>query len=408
MSYMIKNKFYLVLLCFLGSTTIHAQWAQQISGTTEGLNAVYFPAIDTGYTVGANGVILKTTDGGTNWVGQQQATLSGGIFLSVFFTDANTGYVGGEGGIIKTTDGGNSWVLLSDTIVPHSIYFTNRDTGYVVGAPNYIGVLAPIYKTTNGGANWVKQTNGTTSSYAFTSVFFPAIDTGYIASNGGILKTTNGGTNWALLPSSSIYNSFNSVYFLNSGTGYAVTGYKIIKTTDGGTTWADYVCPHNISLNSVYFTDADTGYAVGDSINSNLTPCAVILKTTDGGVTWVKQITGVVGGELASVFFTKNNAGYAVARDGTILKTPIDENIGISKKELNNLKMVLWPNPTLNNIQVTSNNNQILQLQVTDVLGNELIRAIMQQSKVNIDVSTFQSGVYFIKTIQGTQKFIKE
>jgi photosystem II stability/assembly factor-like uncharacterized protein len=66
--------------------------------------------------VGQNGTILKTTNGGMNWV----ALLSGtsNELKSVYFTDFNTGYVvgGGLGGvnILKTTNGGTNSVDLSN------------------------------------------------------------------------------------------------------------------------------------------------------------------------------------------------------------------------------------------------------------------------------------------------------
>ena len=41
-------------------------WQSQISGTTNPLHSVYFINEDTGWVVGDNGTILKTSDGGVN------------------------------------------------------------------------------------------------------------------------------------------------------------------------------------------------------------------------------------------------------------------------------------------------------------------------------------------------------
>ena len=64
----------------------------------------------TGYAVGNSGTILKTTDGGANWVAQTSGTAN--ICSDVHFpVDATTGYaVGSSGTILKTTDGGANWV----------------------------------------------------------------------------------------------------------------------------------------------------------------------------------------------------------------------------------------------------------------------------------------------------------
>lgn len=72
--------------------------------------SVHFPLDDqTGYAVGEDGTILKTTNGGTNWSGQSSATSN--ILRSVYFPgNTLTGYAVGDGGnILKTTYGGN-WV----------------------------------------------------------------------------------------------------------------------------------------------------------------------------------------------------------------------------------------------------------------------------------------------------------
>jgi photosystem II stability/assembly factor-like uncharacterized protein len=76
--------------------------------------AVHFPTATTGYVVGYNGMIVKTTDGGDSW----QIINSGGGGLigksyrmrDVFFVNASKGYIVGEGGVFwRTTDGGGNW-----------------------------------------------------------------------------------------------------------------------------------------------------------------------------------------------------------------------------------------------------------------------------------------------------------
>ena len=62
--------------------------------------------------------------------------ITGENLNSVFFTSADTGYVvGGNGGIYKTTDGGKDWFLQIQVILVDlaSVYFTNSLTGYAVG-----------------------------------------------------------------------------------------------------------------------------------------------------------------------------------------------------------------------------------------------------------------------------------
>ena len=78
----------------------------QSGNTTRNLNSVYFTDNQTGWTVGWDGTILKTTNGGENWVSQ---SIGAGMLSSVYFTDNQTGWVTMNATILTTTNGGESW-----------------------------------------------------------------------------------------------------------------------------------------------------------------------------------------------------------------------------------------------------------------------------------------------------------
>ncbi|MCH7879201.1 MAG: hypothetical protein IH914_07805 [candidate division Zixibacteria bacterium] len=89
----------------LRTTDGGANWVSQTSGTTEWLRGVSFSDANAGTAVGLAGTILRTTDGGANWVSQTSGTSQN--LLGVSFSDANTGTaVGDLGTILRTTDGG--------------------------------------------------------------------------------------------------------------------------------------------------------------------------------------------------------------------------------------------------------------------------------------------------------------
>ena len=74
---------------------------------------------DFGITCGNNGRIMKTTNGGTNW--SELPRMTENRLLSVYFSDANTGYiVGYHGTILKTTNGGLSFLQSNNEIIPKS------------------------------------------------------------------------------------------------------------------------------------------------------------------------------------------------------------------------------------------------------------------------------------------------
>ena len=86
----------------------------QISGTNYALADLYFYDKHTGWASGGSyqdyiSVILKTIDGGINWI--PQVNVSGPYLYDLFFLDSTTGWaVGDYKKILKTTDGGRNWV----------------------------------------------------------------------------------------------------------------------------------------------------------------------------------------------------------------------------------------------------------------------------------------------------------
>jgi photosystem II stability/assembly factor-like uncharacterized protein len=151
------------------------------------LASIFFVDSNTGYTVGENGLILKTLNGGTTWTIQPSGTTN--ELSSVYFTDTETGYIVDlEGTIRKTTNGGTSWTSLNSENANElwSVYFPDANKGYTVGE------YGTILITTNGGTHWTNQTSGTLKS--LYSVYFTDANTGYaVGDSGTILKTTNGG-----------------------------------------------------------------------------------------------------------------------------------------------------------------------------------------------------------------------
>src|SRR5690606_10204844 len=82
-------------------------------GTGNFLEEIQFRDSNLGWCVG-EGILLKTTDGGTNWTELVRPPNSGFWYYSLHFLNDNDGYVGGTGGnILKTTDGGQNWTVFN-------------------------------------------------------------------------------------------------------------------------------------------------------------------------------------------------------------------------------------------------------------------------------------------------------
>ncbi len=260
-------------------------WNSQTGGGSDRLRSVYFEDANTGWIVGNNGTILKTTDGGTTWTLKTSGTTD--PLYSVFFINLSTGWIAGEDNtILKTTNGGTDWIFQHSVVLPksvESIHFTDENNGCAAGVDydgsNYFGV---IIRTTDGGTSWTTQYSG----YWLLSIYFTESNTGWAVGAGIILKTTDGGVNWSPQITGTSYQLY-SVHFSDSNFGWSV-GYDanassgiILKTTDGGINWNPTVIGADTVLWSVHFADLNTGWAVGDN--------GAILHTVNGGVTFLEE-----------------------------------------------------------------------------------------------------------------------
>lgn len=332
-----------IISIILFSATINSQWTNQ-NLVPEGnhLWSTFFIDDNTGWIVGSDGFIKKTSNAGLDWVEQVSGTTL--TFRSVQFMNQNVGWICGEAGlIIKTTDGGQSWIELTTgtTELLTDLHFADQNIGYVVGYNE------TILKTTDGGANWVSQSSG--SSFDLFSVDFVDALIGYAVGgrdSSNFLKTTDGGLNWTkkTLNLGSLNTPIlNCVEFVDANVGYIGSegqflnhSGNISKTTDGGETWnsttlwkptqiessehpvEDNTLDVQKGIRSIYFKDTNNGYAVGGTRDGWWRS---IFATTDAGATWQKKYGYSEQTGLLSVFINSNGKGLAVGYSGVIYKT---------------------------------------------------------------------------------------
>lgn len=324
-----------ILILFLSSISIYSQsgWVQLNSGITNNFSNVTAINPNIAYVFNP---LLKTTNGGVNWV----AISAPGVFGSISFPDVLTGYAS-NGTVYKTTDGGSNWSDLGQTLFT-MVSFPNATTGYGSRGVELIGGWNYYYlrKTTDGGLTWTNvlsylSYNTAISWYYFQHTQAPSPQVIYQTLwfedyfeipviESSVLRSTNGGLNWNTIRLSDLYHGdtlryttfhfpsndtgyvvgsvyppvgesyilrytggvwttlrifyadIKEVYFPTNTTGYILTGsYDIYKTTNSGDSWYSVNPPGTTQLNGMSFANALTGYAVGDN--------GVIIKTTTGG-----------------------------------------------------------------------------------------------------------------------------
>jgi photosystem II stability/assembly factor-like uncharacterized protein len=309
MNNLIKLLFLFIILFSFASVS-KGGWVQQTSGTTTGLLSIHMLDQNTGYISGANGILRKTTNGGTNWT-----ALTSGVSDSlhcIFFSNVNTGYVVGSNGVIrKTTNGGLSWVAQASgtTNTLKSMKFVGSDIGFVVG---YSG---RVLKTTNGGTNWFNLVTGGTGN--LWGVDFINQMTGSVSSmNGVVYRTVNGGLNWQAYNFGSQVELGCIKYLDNqnliAGLGMPGTN-EIAVSSNGGANWQyQNIAPTAYSIRNISFPSRRIGYMSGDA--------GSLFRTIDSGRTWTGQ---TVGGSVwhYGCSFINDTTGWIVGTFGSIYKT---------------------------------------------------------------------------------------
>ena len=148
-----KKLFFIILIIHTLFLISNAQWITQYPYTAAvGLRDIEFINLNTGWICG-DGIILKTTNRGQNWIIQNNP-VPDKLLFSIHPIDSNIVYCAGWfDTLLKTTNGGNNWYTLLNGIIGQSfcyeaLFFINANTGWFAGTGNY------VHKTTNGGISF--------------------------------------------------------------------------------------------------------------------------------------------------------------------------------------------------------------------------------------------------------------
>lgn len=277
-----------------------ATWREQDSGTDFILEKVFFIDSMRGWIAGGwprdsvvslyggMGVILATEDGGATWTRQLEGEAT--WLKDIFFLDQDTGWAAGEfGTILKTTDGGAHWRQIVRTGTRAWLYgiaFVDALHGIAVGHDE------TILATEDGGENWTvrpgplpRRANAWPSAYR--AVAFADHRHGWIAGDGGsILATTDGGHSWVLesldLPAAAVdLNSFENLAVAPDGTAWAVSPVALLRKRPGDGAWKLVRTGHPGWLRAACFPGDGIGWLAGER--------GLVLHTSNRGTTWERQ-----------------------------------------------------------------------------------------------------------------------
>jgi photosystem II stability/assembly factor-like uncharacterized protein len=262
------------------------------------------------------------------WIPKGPTNIGGRVTgVAIDPSDGNVIYAGGaDGGVLKSTDGGVTWDMLTD-------HFPTLSVGDVAIDPNnpnavYAGLgeanLAGdnydgdgLYRTTDGGATWVNIGLSQTKRIGRVAVHPSNSDIIFVAGAGaqfsadsarGVYRTTDGGTTWAKVlyvsdSTSAIDLRINPVHpdtvyaamweRLRSPTRRKAGGQTsgIYRSTDMGSTWTELTngLPSGTNVGRIGITICE---AITNVLYATYTDSIgyldAIYKTTDGGNSWAQ------------------------------------------------------------------------------------------------------------------------
>lgn len=255
-------------------------WSIQNTGLANNIEEIFFLNVSTGWALAweinpdstsfMGTIILKTSNGGNNWIRTMYPDTN--YFLSsVFFLDEFTGFTGGvPAKILKTSDGGSSWhpgYLDSNVTFQlpfYKIKFFNPQIGYACSG--FRDIAGVMWATTDGGLNWFGEILAPEPFFDIDILFSnKAIASGGDLEYGSSLAiTTNTGANW-YYDTLGVFGLATGISFRTKGEGWMTGSYsrKLLYSLDSGFTWNSEYTVDSSSMFDIVFTDSLTGYACG-------------------------------------------------------------------------------------------------------------------------------------------------
>ncbi len=246
---------------------------------------------------------------------EDQASGTDALLIAAHAVDDGVVWASGaEGAVVKTTDGGTTWTAVpvtvagADTLQFRDVVAFDAETAWALSIGP--GASSTIVKTTDGGASWrtVFVNDEADAFYDCLSFWDARRGLAYSDSVDGELRvrrTDDGGETWRVVPASALPPAApGEGGFAASGTCVATRGTslawiatgnadpaRVLRTTDGGATWAASALPivagDAAGAASVAFRDDQHGVAVGGDIANASEPADAVAITADGGATWV-------------------------------------------------------------------------------------------------------------------------
>jgi photosystem II stability/assembly factor-like uncharacterized protein len=281
------------------------------------------------FSGGSEGVVLGTTDGGSNW----RLNYCGyvGRFGQLDFVDPENGWAldKDHAAILHSADSGLHWEAqyTTDPSLLHDIHAINARRALAIGQSGIVAndAYLTILLTTDSGQTWRNQTSITAND--FHDICFADAEKGWVVGDSGmILHITNGGANGFASfeqQQSGTRQQLTGVDFFDDklglavGTGISFDSYGngtrtgiILRTVDGGQSWDSIPQVMNFCMKSVHFSDAQNAWALR---GCHWSEQGAILHSADTGLIWIELESPAGTDEyVCDIRFVGATTGWAV------------------------------------------------------------------------------------------------
>lgn len=380
-----------------------AQWIELDPGVDEILYDVYAITPDIVVVVGANGTILKTTDGGETWLQKFSGTTSG--LGQVEFPTPEIGYViGGDGTLLKTTDSGETWIIIDfgNSVILNSLSFINEDSVFISAIISGSGNR--LYKTVDGGDTWIYMEGNLPDEI---QIQFLNEEIGFAGGYywGDFARTLDGGESWQEMEA-----GFAPFQFTNQNTGFCYDG-DLMKTIDGGETFfyignGDWIG----GLEDLFMLNENAIWGIMGGLLDGDGSTRGILKMNLSDIgDYSEEIAwdGSPETEMYSIHFADETTGYVTGRKNgvpKIWKNGTGINVLATKDEPLEVFKV-YPNPASKeiNIEIPNIDAKTISVSIIDLNGKQIYSDSFNNKKVKINTEQFPKGVYIL-SVETDQK----
>jgi len=263
-----------------------------------------------------NGKIFHSSDGGFNWQLQFYDTLETDFIGYIEMFDSLNGMAMGSAPandkpalLLKTTDGGENWISQNENYLIGFYLYTWRRVDFVdINTGYFFFNNAPLglYKTTNSGKDW-EVFNDTLPIFilkAYDENLFLAEYPGQ-NSSGSMHRTADGGQYWESTNWDFLDWGFDIEFTPNNPSNVWYASYSVCFSSDTGKIWTEEFTLENHFFRDIVFTDENNGWLLANQNAANFG--TRVFRTSNGGFGGIVSVDDKHRNRIVSNYLLEQN-----------------------------------------------------------------------------------------------------